>query len=361
VIPGDLAAELARLIQSQVASGALPASAVTRSAAGTWRPPPAPRGTPGSYATSLPFELAALAGRPAESVAAQFAEGLADVPWISAARATKGYLTITVTQSQLAGLPGRIVAAGPECARSQALAGYQLTAPRPPDLTASANWPQAWRAQHEALIGQLGHAAGAEVRFSHLESNDAGTASPRPRVGTPGAAVAYFGVDAVRYALSRAAGPTRTGIERQLSRPLDRSNPFFLARYAHADAASTLRWASDLGLSAPPLRAPRIKPPMPVDLRPGELELLDAMSWLPERVAAAFRRRRPAELTSHLERLAQAWLDCSERYPALPFRGGGAVERSGATALARLELAEAAMTASAAGLGLLGVAAPAMM
>ena len=57
---------------------------------------------------------------------------------------------------------------------------------------------------------------------------------------------------------------------------------------------------------------------------PPELVLVDMMSWLPERVAAAARRRRPAELAAYLENLAGMWLDCADSCPALPFRGRGA-------------------------------------
>jgi arginyl-tRNA synthetase len=363
VIPGDIAAELARVIRSQVASGALPGPAATLTADGTWRNAAQGR-PPGSYATSLPFELAALADRPSEEIAAQLTEPLADLAWVSSAEATGGYLTITVTAGYLARLPARIVAAGPDCAHSSAMAGSRLTAPHRPDLAVSPNWPTAWRAQHDAVIGHLGQAAGADVLFIHSENNAPGTAPSGPRLDEPPAAVAHYGVDAVRYALSRVSEPRQTAIQRQLSHPLDLSNPFFLTRYAHADAASTLRWAAELRLSAhrdvPDLRMPPAAGR--ADLQHAELELIDVMSWLPERAAAAFRRRRPTELTTYLEDLALAWLDCSERHPALSFRGRGApAEPGGITAAARLELAEASMTALAAGLGLLMVAAPAMM
>jgi arginyl-tRNA synthetase len=186
-------------------------------------------------------------------------------------------------------------------------------------------------------------------------------ASPsKAGVGAPPAAVAYFGVDAVRFALAGAATPGPAAIERQLGLPLDLANPFVLIRYAHADAASTLRWAADLDLIADESH-PAVSPGMTaVGLRPVEEGLIDVMSWLPERVAAAHRRRRPVDVVDFLENLAQAWLDCSERCSALPFRGLGAATAPGTVAV-RLELAEAVSTTLAAGLGLLGVAAPAMM
>jgi arginyl-tRNA synthetase len=204
------------------------------------------------------------------------------------------------------------------------------------------------------------------------------------------AAISYHGADAVRFALAATTGQatataaqpktqpntqtetqpktlpeTRTvaSIQRMLALPLDLSNPFVLLRHAHADAASTLRWAAELGLQPPPRPLPTEAQapawPRP-SLQPAEISLVSAMSWLPERVAAAYRRRRPAELTSYLILLAGAWLDCAETCPALPFRGGAApAGLQGAETAVRLELAEAARTALAAGLRVLGLQAPA--
>jgi|SRR5215472_2884593 len=356
MIPGDLSAELARLLNSLASTGALPPAAASLTASGTWRQP---RTTPGSYVTSLPFELASLAGRPPQAIAAQLATGLGGRPFISAAQATGGYLTITVTRAHLAALPARIVAAGPASARSDALAASELGAPHLPDLTATPTWQHAWRAQHAALVGRLGDAAGAHVLFFHSESKAARASASTAGLGDPPAAVAYFGLDAVRFALAAVASPRPAAIERQLGRPLDLASPFVMIRHAHADAASTLRWAADLGLEAAdrPLDAAAESP---ATLEPAELSLVDAMSWLPERIAAAYRRRRPADLAGYLEHLARAWLDCSEECSVLPFRGRGARDSQAGSA-ARLELAEAASTTLAAGLGLLGVTTPAMM
>jgi arginyl-tRNA synthetase len=375
VIPGDLSAELARLLIAQAGTGALPPAAAKLTANGTWRPARTDaEGSPGSYTTSLPFQLASLAGRPPDAIAAQLAASLASRPWISAARAAGGYLTVTVTASHLAGLPARIVAAGPASAHSDSLAGRRLTAPYLPDIATMADWPQAWRTQHAALAGTFGRAAGAHLAFFHAESKAAaaprsggfrGVAPPGKRrlvgVSPPSVAVAYFGVDAVRFALAAVAAPRSAAIERQLARPLNLMNPFVAVRHAHADAASTVRWAADLGL---PTAMGQDEPGVqPATLQPAERVLIEAMSWLPERVAAAHRRSRPAELVVYLGHLAQAWLDCSERCSALPFRGrAGRVARDNpAVVAARLELAMAARATLGAGLGLLGVAAPAMM
>ena len=98
------------------------------------RPGPAP----GSYASHLPFRLAAAPGQDPRDVAAALAGRLAGEPWIAAAEVTgPGFLTVTVTHDALAGLAVRIARAGPACAHSDALRGR--TVPRPPRRRA--RWP----------------------------------------------------------------------------------------------------------------------------------------------------------------------------------------------------------------------------
>jgi arginyl-tRNA synthetase len=360
MIPGDIGAELTVGLRAAVAASELPASAAGLTSAGTWRPAPVQvGGGPGSYATSLPFRLAALTGREPAALAELLAGRLSAAPWISAARVTgTGYLTVTVTVSRLVALSSRIVIAGPAAARSDVLTGQHLTAPGGADISAAPSWEQAWRSDRDALIGRLSQQAGAKVNFLPAKRDvrpaSIATASRSPVL----AAVACWGQDAVRYALARAPTGAATTIERQLSVPLDLSNPFTLVSYAHADAASSLRWAADLGLIDGPQDEPASKPAPAAQLP--ELRLLDVLSWLPERVAAAARRRRPAELPAYLEALAAAWLDCRERCPALPFLGAAAPADPAETA-ARLLLADATRTALAAGLGLLAVTAPARL
>ncbi len=78
--------------------------------------------------------------------------------------------------------------------------------------------------------------------------------------------------------------------------------------------------------------------------------LLDVLSWLPERVAAAARRGRPDEFARYLEDLAAVTVDVlsSARHPSSAVAPGSD----------RLTLAMAARAGLAAGLGLLGVSAP---
>jgi arginyl-tRNA synthetase len=110
-------------------------------------------------------------------------------------------------------------------------------------------------------------------------------------------------------------------------------------RYAHARAASGVRWAAIGGNGGSPS----------MEIRETAV-LLDALSWLPERVATAARRGRPDEFARYLEELASATV------VALISAGDPGSARAPGTD--RLSLARAARTGLAAGLGLLGVSAP---
>jgi arginyl-tRNA synthetase len=366
MVTGDIGAEIARLLRAGAAAGELPEDAAGVSAAGTWRPAPAASGGgPGTYATSVPLVLASRTGRRARQLAAYLAAGLAELGWIGSARVTGvGYLTVSVTAGHLTGLAGRIVAAGPGTTASSALAGTKLAAPALPDPASARDWGEAWRSHRDALAGRLARSAGAEVLFFQIQQERAPASTTpadpgRVPVGQVARAVAFRGTDAVRYALARTPAPRADAIERQLGQPLDLANPFVAVRYAHADAASTLRWAASLGLTQGSETAAAS---VTDHSAAPELVLLDTMSWLPERVAAAARRRRPAELARYLEQLAGAWLDCRESCPALPFYGTAApAVGAGTQAKARLGLAAAAQVAMASGLGVLGVSAPERM
>jgi len=178
--------------------------------------------------------------------------------------------------------------------------------------------------------------------------------------------VAWHGADAVRYALARTAGPRPAAIERQLGLPLDLDNPFVLVRYARAHAASTARWAADHARAAGSRgRAGRPEPrswPGPgagsPEPQPAELALLGSLSWSAERLAAAVRRRRPAELCAYLEQVAAAYLHCARQCPAMPSGGAAAPDPASPQAAARLELAAAAGAVLTGGLRLAGVSSP---
>jgi arginyl-tRNA synthetase len=331
VIPGDIGRELGVR------------------AAGTWRPaPPGDGGGPGTYASSLPFLLASAAGEEPGGVAAGLAARLRGVAWIAAASVTGGgYLTVTVTPGALAALAVRIPAAGDACAASDALCGTELAAPAAADPASAATWEEARAQVAAAVTGRLAEAAGATVRRRGLP--------PRPpqAQAAPAAAVAFAGTDAVCYALARTRSARAGAIDPRRCVRNALGNPFFAVRYAHADAASVLRWAADLGIDRG--RPDAFRPELLA--HPSERRLLDIMSWLPERTVSAARRRRPDVFARYLEDLGGSWLGCRENCPALPF-GGRSAPRDGAGAAARLWLAAAAQTALGTGLRLLGVAAP---
>ena len=324
-----------------------------------------PGPVPGSYASSLPFRLARRAGEDPRDCAAAMAVRLGGEPWIAAAQATgAGYVTVTVTRDALAGLAVRIARAGPACATSDALSGRTVAGPAEIDLAAEPGWPRARAALAAHLTVRLAAAAGATIIFS---AERAVALPSRPPLAAPGAerpvvlpaasppaapgiagpvatAIAYAGEDAVRLALARtppgAVPPPAEEVARHL---LD--NPAYAVRYAHAAAAAVLRWAAALG--AGPAGPREFRPRLLAG--PEELALLDALSWLPERVAMAARRGRPDEFAGYVTGLAARTIDT--------------MSTTGFTKVAgisseRLWLAEAARTGLAAGLGLLGVSAP---
>jgi arginyl-tRNA synthetase len=84
--------------------------------------------------------------------------------------------------------------------------------------------------------------------------------------------------------------------------------------------------------------------------------LVDALSWLPERVATAARRGRPDEFARYLEELARAAI--AALICAVPASPASDPESARAPGADRLGVAGAARTGLAAGLGLLGVSAP---
>ncbi len=344
------------------------------------RPGPAP----GSYASSLPFRLARPARDPRD-VAAALAGRLVSQPWIAAAGATgPGFLTVTVTHDALASLAVRIARAGPACAHSDALRGRTMPAAPPGPLAvappgplaAAPGWPQARAVLAVQLTARLAAAAGATV-FPDAEralvpapaplqapqpqgrsaAHSTVQPTPLPRDGPVAEAARYAGADAARFTLARmppdgpvgglVSGPGGgpgggTAPEAAVIARHVLANPAYAVRYAHAAAAAVLRWAAALGTRPAGFR-PRLL------AEPGELALLDALSWLPERVAMAARRGRPDEFAGYLEELAARTI--------------GTMNTTGFTKISsisseRLWLADAARTGLGAGLGLLGVSAP---
>lgn len=338
MITGDLDAEL--IAAARAITAELPATGPT------WRP--ALGGDPAAFATSLPFELSRRTGRPPGELAAALAAALGRTGWISSARPTgAGYLTITVTGSALASVAARIVLAGADCARSLELREASADVPPWPDLATAPTWRRAWQDQAAAMTGRFAHAAGASIHAAAGQERQVHAPQPAGAARSPvAAAAAFLGAGSVRYRLARTL-PGRVG---ELAAASPGPDQYGVVQLAHAEAASTLRWAADLGLPQPD----------PVRARAGllgasaEQALLGLLSWFPLRVAAAARRRRPAEVPHYLEQLAAAWTGCRLACPALPF-GGAAAPREPDLAAARLLLAAAVATVLASGLGLAGL------
>jgi arginyl-tRNA synthetase len=365
-----------------------------------------PGPTPGSYASSLPFRLVQRSGpgQDPRDAAARLAARLNEEQWIATAEVTgAGFLTVTVTHDALAVLAVRIARAGPACAASDALRGRTVPAPAQVILAAEPGWPQARAALAAELTARLAAAAGSTLIYperagvppsgplppapggperavlppsgpppsAQAEPERALFSPPAPRPPPPveaqsvAGAIAYAGADGVRFALARmppgGVAPQAAVIARHVL-----SNPAYAVRYAHAAAAAVLRWAAALGIR-PAAFQPRLL------AEPGELVLLDALSWLPERVAMAARRGRPDEFARYLEGLAARTIDTmsttgfrkiSEGSGGSPrgsrAQGNTVPPRASTVGISseRLWLADAARTGLAAGLELLGVSAP---
>ena len=315
-----------------------------RQATGAGDPLLRPGPKPGRYTTALPFRL-----RPDDPAraAARLAATLTSEPWIAAAEVTgPGFVTVTVTQATLAGLAVRIAQAGPACATSDALASrtdpetteLPPAARRPQPPPAVGDWPQARAALAEPVTVRLATAAGA-----HFHNERSSVPAP-PAHGAVADAVKFAGLDAVRFALARmppgGAPPDPAVIARHVL-----TNPAYAVRYAHAAAAAVLRWAATLG--SQPAEPGDFQPRLLA--RPEELALLDALSWLPERVAMAARHSRPDEFAAYLAGLAGQAIDTMSTTSFTTMRS---------ISSERLWLAAAARTGLAAGLGLLEVGAP---
>ncbi|HEX3965612.1 MAG TPA: DALR anticodon-binding domain-containing protein [Trebonia sp.] len=346
------------------------------------RPGPAP----GTYTTSIAFGLSAIFRTTPAQVATRITRCLAATDWIAETVTAGGYITVTVTPEALASVATRITAAGADCVRSEVLRGVTLPGPVPAAMEAAQTWEDARAGLAAELTARLAEAAGATLlpsgtapqagtpgaatlgtaipgtagpgtgdrsdpegaagrrRERSRSDEGAGEGSPAGQPSEPvAAAVAVAGADAVRFALSRVIPGKPAAIDGASTARNSLDNPAYAVRYAHARAVSGVRWVA--ALSAP-AQGEAAAPRLPAD--PADRALLDALSWLPERVAVAARRGRPDEFARYLEDLARATI------VAVPFVRPGDDERLALTGV----VAQAARTGLAAGLGLLGVAAP---
>jgi arginyl-tRNA synthetase len=333
VITGDVRGAIARAV---AAEGLPPADPGLR-----------PTGVPGQCASSVAFAF----GERRLHVAARIAAYLTQTDGIARAELTgPGFITITIAPEELAALPERIANAGPACAASDALHGVTVPAPPAGGALTAPRWEEARAALAAQLTARLAAAAGATVTIQ--EDMERSVSSTGPDIMTSpvetelAGTIAFAGADAVRFSLARAVPGRAVVIDRQIIARHVLGNPAYAVRYAHARAASGVRWAATS--RAMSLGRPAVPRHRPAD--PGELVLLDALSWLPERVATAARRGRPDEFARYLEELASATI------AALIGAGDPGTARVPPTG--RLAMAKAAQTGLAAGLGLLGVDAP---
>lgn len=346
-----------------------------------------PAGAPGRYAASVALSLGANPREAAETIAVS----LAREPWIATAEVTgPGFVTVTVTPGALAAVADNVTEAGPACVTSDALAGRTVPAAPAGDPLAAPTWEAARSALAARLTVRLAAAAGAtvtdirdpeRVRVPREALPDAGTGPARSRGGrgghggaSPREATAYAGRDAVTFTLARAVPGKMLRVDpEQIARHV-LGNPAYAVRYAHARAASGMRWAA-------------VSPAADTIGVAEASVLLDALSWLPERVATAARRGRPDEFARYLEDLASVTVDvltsdrearsgkmyaaqgagsnpsgADEASPSFGEAEGGAPGRESpswpAGRVQRLSLAKAARTGLAAGLSLLEVGAP---
>jgi arginyl-tRNA synthetase len=324
-----------------------------------------PTGNPGQYAASVALTL----GANPRGTAATLAAALTGEQWIAAAEVTgPGYLVITVTPEALAAVADDIAAAGSACVTSNALAGLTVPAASADDPLAAATWEEARAALAAQLTARLAAAAGATV----ADQKTVPDAKPRLRETDVARAVAFAGRDEVTFTLARAIPGQPVQVDPRIIARRVPGNPAYAVRYAHARAASGVRWAAVSAgeKTASPATAVAADGSDTVAIfaiGPGSRDnggsggvsprekLLDALSWLPERVAIAARRGRPDEFARYLEDLASVTVDVlSSASPS----GNATRGDDRAPGTDRLTLARAARTGLAAGLGLLGVSAP---
>jgi arginyl-tRNA synthetase len=306
----------------------------------------------------------ALDNRNPRASAQALANTLSQEQWIAAVEVTgPGYLTVTVTDEALVAVANTVIAAGQDCVASDALQGQSVPSAPTGDPLAAPTGELARAVLSAHLTGRLAAAAGATVAdFSNNErpvvslGTSAADVPARPEPGSSGErrdelrpegttgrfgelaeAVAYAGRDAVTFTLARAVPGKPLQVDPQIMARHVVANPAYAVRYAHARAASGVRWAATSS-AADTIGTE------------GDRRLLDALSWLPERVATAARRGRPDEFARYLEDLASVTIDVLS---SVSHPGTGAPPGSG-----RLTLAKAARTGLAAGLGLLEVSAP---
>ncbi|MET8757495.1 arginine--tRNA ligase [Lentzea sp. NPDC004782] len=193
----------------------------------------------------------------------------------------------------------------------------------------------------EVLIGQLVNlvSGGQPVRMSKRAG----------AVITMEDLVDAVGVDAARYAMIRSSVDSSLDIDLDLLRKHSNDNPVYYVQYAHARTSSILRNAADLGIT------PGEDFALLTHEREGDL--IRTIGEFPRVVATAAELREPHRVARYLEELAGTYHRFQQDCRVLP-RGD---EETTPLHQVRLQLVNATRRVFAAGLGLLGVAAPERM
>ena len=217
-----------------------------------------------------------------------------------------GYLTVTVTPETLAAVADAVTAAGPACVTSDALAGVTVPAATPGDPLAAPTWEKARAALAARLTVSLAAAAGATV------ADPAGTERNRPTSPGPPVISGFAAAPG-----GRRGGPRRghlypgEGHSRQALR-LDEeimarrvpANPPYAVRYAHARAASGVRWAVSPSAGYGYSQACPARP-----LTRGILHCVTRCRGYLNGSPLPARRERPDEFARYLEDLASVTVD----------------------------------------------------
>ncbi|MBI2321420.1 MAG: arginine--tRNA ligase [Chloroflexi bacterium] len=165
------------------------------------------------------------------------------------------------------------------------------------------------------------------------------------------------GADACRFFFLARAADSPMDFDLELAKQQSSENPVYYVQYAHARIASILRYASgeaeEGGEHRPPADLLRGEPDLSLLTAPPEFALIRKMLELPEIVAVVARDLAPHHLPYYAQELAAVfhgfYRDCRVVSDDVPL------------SRARLALVQAAKTALANALGLMGVSAPERM
>jgi arginyl-tRNA synthetase len=152
------------------------------------------------------------------------------------------------------------------------------------------------------------------------------------------------GVDAARWFFSSRAYTTGIDFDLELAKKQSSENPVYYVQYAHARAASILRNAAAVGVSADPSRSGEL-------LRhPAEQGLLRHLLEFPDALAIAAARRETHEVPRYAYELASAF--------SAFYRDCKVLSEDEALSSARLALVDATRSVLVNALDLLGISAP---